>query len=1202
MIGRMRRTVSVIAVVGVSLVLPIAGSAMLTGASEPRAAAVDPPEQARAAARRYVVRLADPPLAGYTGFVPEASAESAESSAPSIGDKAPAAGPPRRGVHLDLEHPAARAYVARLLAGQDRVIRMIRAIAPDARVDWRYRYVLNGFAVKITPDEAFGVMHLPGVAAVDAAEFLQPEMDSTVPLIGAPSAWEAVGGAVEAGLGVRIAIVDTGIDSNHPFMRDEGMPAPPADYPAATMHLRGEGADGRVLNYPEPARFVNGKVIAARAFPSPEMVEGMSDDALLSTFKPFSGGHGLHVAGIAAGRQTTAVLPTFWGQTASIPVAGVAPMAWVLNYKYDFTDAPGGNYTTGANVAATPELIAMLDQMVLDEVDVLNLSEGHVTFLIDHPSEHPLAKAFDGAAGAGIVVVVSAGNSGANGRTSLSGGFKYSDKILAVANTTTTSSTDIRVEVVGTGAPAPELVAAPRGNIAITQTIAAPLVLAPDGGCQVAPGAAGAIVVAVAVGEGTCSYAERAQVQKTAGAAAILYAYNNRVLGGTSTTPVVLPAVAVGTRGGSALVEWLGSGPADARATIQPGVLRGYNAVPDLLAPSSAQGPGIDWSIKPDIAAPGTSIVSSMSSVVGSTVTPRFASSSGTSMSAPHVAGAAGLIRSAHPDWSAERIRSTLINTANRSVAVSQGATSRPANPTEGGPGRLDLTHALDPGAFLTPATASFGKIEAGATNERGIRVTSTLAANSRWTVAVERGGGDGRVTVSGSELDVRPNSSAVLTVALDTTGLTESEHWGDVVLRETGSDRVLRLPYFAYVDTPSQHKDVLLVNWTMGNTPDYGKFYTDALDAAGLTYDVWWVDEAPASTAAGAVQAHPPFEVMQRHDLVILNTNMSRVGLQQPFAGSYQYFNHLLAGGNLLVAGQGPQGWWTVGNRPQDQQGASQNQGCDMCLARYMAGYQFGITATLSNRLLVWPEKPDEPEMVVEIHPHTDGNSAFGYSLDLSTGKLAKDGAAGNQYRFASGGLLGDYDPAREYPYTERVYDRVRPYARPLWAYGDRVVGTYISGRQNPVENIPWNAMYWGFGLEGVGKGGAATVDRVRLLGDTFNFLAHGLWVARVRVTAPTPASRRLALELPQGADMPLIKRVEVDWGDGQSVDLYDPPVPVYQLDLTHRYGQEGSFDVHLRAIPAVGAAPLVAEVRVEGVVVGRASASYLPWVGNGP
>lgn len=1133
--------------------------------------------------RDYLVRLADPPLAGYRGGFPGLAATAVDAAPP-----APeAAGGAGRDVHLATTGPAAEAYLARLRREQDRVLAAIRRFAPGLEPGWRYRYVFNGFSARLRPEDALRVMRLPGVASVHAAETLAPELDSSLPLIGAPGAWQGVGGAEEAGLGARIAIVDTGMDALHPFFHDADMPPAPPGFPAATLHLR----DGRVLGYPEPARFVNGKVIAARSFIPPEMAEGQTEADLLARFTPFSGGHGLHVGGIAAGRLTPFDLPTFWGQTQRVTLAGVAPMAWLLNYKYDFST--GAEYGRGENLAGTPELIAMLEQMVLDRVDVLNLSEGHVTFLIDHPTTHPLALAFEEAAAAGIVVVVSAGNAGANGPTSLSGAFKYSERILAVASSSSNGSIDLPVDLWGEGRPAERLFAGPRGDIPITEAISATLALAPDGGCAPAPEAAGRIVVverfdAAGAPIGACSYAARAELQAAAGALAILYVYYDRANAGSSATALALPAAGFGATDGAALADWLREGPSDAAATIQGPVLRSYQGEADVLAGSSSRGPGFDGGLKPDIAAPGVDIYSARSAATGGN--PSFVASSGTSMAAPHVAGAAALLRAAHRDWDAARIRGTLINTSRRGLQVLDAAGARPARFSEGGPGRLELGQALEPGAALDPPKAAFGRIGRDEAATREIAISNDLDREAVWAVSVEPLGGDALPSVEPARLTLPPEGRGSLELRLDPRAALEREHWGDVVLSLEGDGRTLRLPYYAQV-APAERRDLLLVNWTEGGSRDFGRVYSETLRALGLTVDLW--------DFRGPGAAHPPLQVLQDYALVVVNTNESRVGLQQAYSGQYQYFNHLIGGGNLLLTGQGAQSWWTVGTRPEAQQGAQQNQGCDMCLSRYFAGFQFGITATLSGRLLSYPERPATPTLEVLLPPHPGGAAPFDYALDISTGSLAKGDAAGNQYSFASGGLLGDYDPAREHPYTEGVFERVRPWARPLWSYEGRGVGSFVAGRQHPEAKIAWNAMYWGFGLEGVGSAGPGTADRARLLGDSFNFLAHNLWIERLRVEAGPGRLRRLLPQLPPAADLPLIRRVTVDWGDGTAPEVQDldPPRPADQLVVEHRYAADGTYRVALSALPQAHAAPLHAALELR---VGDAAPLYLPWTAD--
>jgi hypothetical protein len=432
-------------------------------------------------------------------------------------------------------------------------------------------------------------------------------------------------------------------------------------------------------------------------------------------------------------------------------------------------------------------------------------------------------------------------------------------------------------------------------------------------------------------------------------------------------------------------------------------------------------------------------------------------------------------------------------------------------------------------------------------------------------------------------------------------------------------------------VDVPALRKNVLIVNWTMGATQDYVKYYTDALDALGLTYTVWGLGDAGEHPQGVAQTTHPPYNLMAQHDLVLINTNMSPRSFHEfGLTGMFQYQNLPLGGGNMLIAGQGAPSWWRYLNRnsryadtpanraalpdtwPHAWGGPSQNVGCEMCMARYFAGFTPQLTATLSGRLLLpFPTKPDEPEMDVVLKPHADAAGPFDYSLDISTGAKAKDGAAGNQYRFASGEVARDYIPTTSAQVTkghgdmgdaEGVMGRYSQLARPMWTYAvtdtARVVGTYIAGQQQPEAEVPWNAMFWGFGLEGVGQGGEGTVDRMRLMGDAFNFLAHNLY-ATAKQTGATPADGEatVQVDIPETADQILIAGAEIDWGDGKT-DKQSFEATAMPRTQTHKhsYEKDGTYTVRIKYQPATGAgaAPVYAHAQV--VVKVQPKGMYLP------
>jgi subtilisin family serine protease len=258
---------------------------------------------------------------------------------------------------------------ARIAAEQRTFHRELARRLPEAEVRWRYRLVANGFAVVLPEAQVPRLRTLPGVRDVFESASYEPQLDSTPQQIGAPGLWGA--GLDTAGQGVKIGILDTGVDHDHPFFN-------PAGYAMPTGFPKGQ------------TRFTNAKVIVARAFPPPGARyrnAGVPVDGENSI-------HGTHVAGIAAGNPRT--------QAGGSTVSGVAPRAYIGNYKAlvgtDFGLSPNGN---------APEIVAAIEAAVRDGMDVINLSIGEPEI---EPRRDVVALALDAAAAAGVVPVVAAGN------------------------------------------------------------------------------------------------------------------------------------------------------------------------------------------------------------------------------------------------------------------------------------------------------------------------------------------------------------------------------------------------------------------------------------------------------------------------------------------------------------------------------------------------------------------------------------------------------------------------------------------------------------------------------------------------------------------------------------------------------------------------------------------------------------------------
>ena len=257
----------------------------------------------------------------------------------------------------------------RVAAEQRSFLRALETAVPSARVGWRYRLVANGFSVSLPAADLPRLSALRGVSEVLPSATYTESVDSTPPQIGAPGLWGS--DLSTAGQGVKIGIIDSGVDPGHPFFDPGGYAMPPG-FP------KGQ------------SRFTSAKVIVARSFPPAGKVAASARLA----FDPDESPHGSHVAGIAAGNNATPAD----GRTLS----GVAPRAYIGNYRV-FVPTRSG-LSPNAN---SPAIVAAVEAAVADGMDVVNFSGGEPEI---EPSRDIVARALDAAAAAGVVPVVAAGN------------------------------------------------------------------------------------------------------------------------------------------------------------------------------------------------------------------------------------------------------------------------------------------------------------------------------------------------------------------------------------------------------------------------------------------------------------------------------------------------------------------------------------------------------------------------------------------------------------------------------------------------------------------------------------------------------------------------------------------------------------------------------------------------------------------------
>ena len=256
------------------------------------------------------------------------------------------------------------------IADEQRAFRHeLAARIPDAEVVWRYRLVANGFSLTLPVTQVERVRGLPGVRDVLPAGSYAPQLTSSPQQIGAPALW---GQALDtAGQGVKIGIIDSGVDPAHPFFAPAGYTMP-AGFPKGQQ------------------RFTTAKIIVARAF----VPRGATAASSRVAYSDDDSSHGTHVAGIAAGNAET--------NAGGRRVSGVAPRAYLGNYKV-FVQTSSG-LSPNAN---SPAIVAAIEAAVADGMNVINFSGGEPEI---EPSRDIVARALDAAAAAGVVPVVAAGN------------------------------------------------------------------------------------------------------------------------------------------------------------------------------------------------------------------------------------------------------------------------------------------------------------------------------------------------------------------------------------------------------------------------------------------------------------------------------------------------------------------------------------------------------------------------------------------------------------------------------------------------------------------------------------------------------------------------------------------------------------------------------------------------------------------------
>ena len=740
---------------------------------------------------------------------------------------------------LEAQTTQARDYQRAIEAAQQRLrteldTRGIR-IAGSAQV------LINALFVEADPAREAELRALPGVKAVVPIRLFRRKLNRALPLVNAPAAWNALGGSQNAGLGMKIAILDTGIDQNHPAFQDSSLPIPPG-YP---------------ICQPQDCSYTNNKVIVARSYVRQLAAGSGTNPAADSRPDDYSPrdriGHGTATASVAAGTAN---------QGPAAAISGIAPKAYLGNYK--IFGSPELNDFSSGDV-----IILALEDALKDGMDVASLSLGATALAgpldtgaacgnpVAAPCD-PVAQAVENAVKAGMSVVAAAGNegdTGANAPTlnSIDSPGDAPSAIAAGASTNSHTFTN-SVRVPGSDAPAslrqvPALFSdGPLPVQPVTASLRDVAQLQNDGlACTSLPGGSLSGAIALIL-RGTCGFLQKVLNAQAAGAVGVIFYQNNSQPivppGGLSSTTI--PSAMISNSDGVALKNFIDAN-ADHAGTLDPVLLESYNPqLANLLPSFSSLGPSTgDASIKPDLVAVGTDMymatenfdpMGDLYSRDGYTV------ASGTSFSTPLVAGAAALVKQKNPGFTPAQIKSSLVNNAALDVVDLFGAIG---GVDEIGGGKLDAGASLAATVTSAPSSISFGALAAASSlpMTKTLQVTNNGSSAVTLSVTVSPGRSDANtaVTADQSSLTLNPGASGSLslTLAAVSSGGFPQPGAYEGKIRLQGGSVSLHVPYSYLVGDHSPANIIPLVgdlfDGTVGEIIPDGAIAIKLIDNEGL-------------------------------------------------------------------------------------------------------------------------------------------------------------------------------------------------------------------------------------------------------------------------------------------------------------------------------------------------------------------------------
>lgn len=672
---------------------------------------------------------------------------------------------------------------------QNEMIKKLQKISPEIKVLYQYRLVLNALAIVAPKSVEEQIAQLPNVVIEKPKGFRRllekPNLNgpsklaeaggtTSVSFIGA----DAAHAAGITGKGIKVGVIDTGIDYTHAL-------------------LKGPGTEEAYKSI-DPAQptplFPNEKVVGGI-----DLV-GTKFDAASDIFedripKPDANpldeaGHGSHVSGTIAGVGDQ--IETY---------SGVAPDAVLYGIKVFGAEGSTSDEVViaGLEYSANPHADLNLE----DHLDVVNLSLGSA-----YGSSHTMyAEAIKNLSAAGTFVVASAGNEGPNdfitgAPAAVDGAFSVAASIdsmnfnwqFGASNFSLPDGSKIKTEAVEGPASQPlsEVVSA-EGELVFIGL--AKEDLSDDLKAQLK----GKIAL---IDRGVVPFVEKIKRAESAGAIGVVVVNNQTgeafPMGGEGD-PAKIPAIMIRLEIGQHIKEAMKQGPVIAQMKTAERILK--PELIDTLTDFSSKGPrSLDAILKPEISAPGQNIISAKMGGGRASVT-----MSGTSMSGPHITGVMALMKQLHPNLSNSDLQSLVMETAK--IIKDKDGKIYPLS--QQGAGRVQIDKAIEANIATSPSSLSLGivPVEGSKTLRQSLTIKNISSAAKTLTLQLS---GSPALTMAPVTVSVAPLSEQTVTLKLNLNAASLTKTVSEVdgfILISGDQAQIYKVAFLALVQKVSNIK-----------------------------------------------------------------------------------------------------------------------------------------------------------------------------------------------------------------------------------------------------------------------------------------------------------------------------------------------------------------------------------------------------------